>query len=95
MNLKTIGNATPTDLCGSGLIDLVAELVRVGVIEPDGRFAGKENLPPELAGRLVKFQGQQAFLVSEEGEVTLTQKDIRQVQLAKGAIATGIDHYQH
>lgn len=88
--LKTIGHAAPVGLCGSGLIDLVAELVRTGVIETNGRFFRNERLPEWLAGRLVEFQGQKAFLVSEEGQVFLTQKDIRQVQLAKGAIATGI-----
>lgn len=90
VSLKTIGNAIPVGLCGSGLIDLVAELVRTGVIEPGGRFVKKECLPVALADRLVEFQGQRAFLVSEEGQVFLTQKDIRQVQLAKGAISTGI-----
>ncbi|OPX91176.1 MAG: Na(+)-translocating NADH-quinone reductase subunit F [Pelotomaculum sp. PtaB.Bin104] len=90
VHLKTIGNATPIGLCGSGLIDLVGELARVGVIEPSGRFSKNERIPAVLAGRLVEFQGQRAFLVSEDGQVFLTQKDIRQVQLAKGAIATGI-----
>ncbi len=88
--LKTINDDVPIGLCGSGLIDLVAELVRTGVIESSGRFSGNDRLPAALAGRLVEFQGQKAFLVSEEGQVFLTQKDIRQVQLAKGAIATGI-----
>lgn len=90
VHLKIIGNASPIGLCGSGLIDLVAELIRVRVIEPSGRFTKNECLPAVLASRLVEFQGQRAFLISEEGQVFLTQKDIRQVQLAKGAIATGI-----
>lgn len=90
LKIRTIGNAPPIGLCGSGLIDLVAELLRNRVIEPGGRFAGNRSLPPLLADRLVEFQGQRAFLISEEGQVHLTQKDIRQVQLAKGAIATGI-----
>lgn len=90
LSLKTVGNADPVGLCGSGLIDLVAELVRTGVIEPGGRFIKKERLPGVLVDRLVEYQGQRAFLVSKEGQVFLTQKDIRQVQLAKGAIATGI-----
>lgn len=91
ININTIGHTAPIGLCGSGLIDLVAELVRVGLIEPSGRLVNKENLPPGLANRLIKHQGQPAFLVSESRDVVLTQKDIRQVQLAKGAIATGIE----
>lgn len=90
VNLKTIGSTAPTGLCGSGLIDLIAELVRTGVIEPSGRLTRKENLPPGLAGRIVSYGGQPAFLVAETNEIILTQKDIRQVQLAKGAMAAGI-----
>ncbi|MCP4117949.1 MAG: DUF4445 domain-containing protein [Desulfobacteraceae bacterium] len=94
--LKTVGDQPPRGLCGSGLIDLIAELVRTGVLEPGGRFADKENLAdkeslaPALAARLIRVDDKPAFLVSREGGVTLTQKDIRQVQLAKGAIAAGI-----
>jgi uncharacterized 2Fe-2S/4Fe-4S cluster protein (DUF4445 family) len=88
--LKTVGDASPRGLCGSGLIDLIAELVRNRVLEPGGRFAGKENLVPALAQRLIRVDDKLAFLVSREGQVILTQKDIRQVQLAKGAIAAGI-----
>ncbi len=88
--LKTIGDVCPTGLCGSGLIDLIAELVRNRVLEPGGRFAKKETLVPALAQRLIRLDDKPAFLVSQEGQVVLTQKDIRQVQLAKGAIAAGI-----
>lgn len=88
--IEVIGNAKPSGICGSGLIDLVAELVRCNVIEPSGRFARREKLASPLAERLAVIDGKPAFVVAEEGPVVLTQKDIRQVQLAKGAIAAAI-----
>lgn len=91
ISIKTIGNNTPRGICGSGLIDLVAELVKIGVIEKNGRFSKKETLTQSLAAKLVKIDGQQVFLISEEGPVFLSQKDIRQVQLAKGAIVAAIE----
>lgn len=91
VNVKVIGNELPTGICGSGLIDLIAELVRVGVITANGRFADSLRLPKNFANRLGSFGGQKSFLVSKEGHLYLTQKDIRQVQLAKGAIVAAID----
>lgn len=88
--LKVIGNEPPIGICGSGLVDLISELVRVGVIQESGRFACKDKLLPTLASRLVSVNGQQVFVLTETGSVYLSQKDIRQVQLAKGAIAAAI-----
>lgn len=91
LTIEGIGNAPLRGICGSGLIDLVAELVRCGVIEPNGRFAQKNKLATVLASRLVPVNERPAFLVSEEGHIYLSQKDVRQVQLAKGAIAAAIN----
>lgn len=91
VQIKTIGDHSPSGLCGSGLIDLVAELVKCGVIEANGRFAQKERLPPTLASRLVMINNQPAFMVAEGESVFLSQKDVRQVQLAKGAMAAAIN----
>lgn len=89
--VTTIGSAKARGLCGSGLVELVAELVRAKVILASGRFADPAELPPNLAGRLIDFHGQKAFLVDQEALILLTQKDIRQVQLAKAAIAAAIE----
>lgn len=78
-------------LCGSGLVELVSELVRTGVILPSGRLAESERLPAPLAARLIEFEGQRAFLIDPGGPIVLTQRDIRQVQLAKAAIAAAIE----
>lgn len=79
----TIGNKAPAGLCGSGLIDLVAQLYLAGFIDESGHLeSGQEKagvfvlVPPEKSG-------------NDRG-VYLTQKDIGEVQLAKAAIAAGI-----
>lgn len=89
--LKTIGNAAVKGICGSGLIDIAGELVANKVITSNGRFVkDASSLPVALSQRLVELEGKTAFKVSEG--VYLTQKDIRQVQLAKGAVRSGIEY---
>lgn len=91
LEIGVIGGGEATGICGSGLIDIVAELVREGVIGPNGRFVNAErvSLPSTLRERLAIRDGKSAFLLTEG--VFLSQQDIRQVQLAKGAIRAGID----
>ena len=99
LELATIGNAPPCGLCGSGLIDLLAVLVRAGVVLPNGRFADAEDLPEgDLRERLRKGGKRHSeFVYCRAGErgaaadLALTQKDVREAQLAKSAIAVGID----
>lgn len=89
---EVIGNAKKKGLCGSGLVELTAELMKAGVILPSGRFTGSAAaLPPALAQRFVNYHVQTAFVVDFESMIVLTQKDIRQVQLAKAAVATAIE----
>lgn len=84
-----IGDAEPCGICGSGLMDLVAMLLKQGVISTSGRFASPEGAPAELLERLEGQGAGRAFRVAPQ--VSLTQKDVRQVQLAKGAIRAGIE----
>jgi len=90
VTLQTIDDAPAVGLCGSGLLDAVAELAAHGVVEPSGRFTRKrEALAPGLRERLGERDGKPVFHLSET--VFLSQGDIRQVQLAKGAVRAGID----
>jgi uncharacterized 2Fe-2S/4Fe-4S cluster protein (DUF4445 family) len=86
---EVIGKVEAIGICGSGLMDLVAELVRTGVIGATGKFTAAERLPEPLGTRLEKENGSTQFRVTET--ISLSQKDVRQVQLAKGAIRAGID----
>jgi uncharacterized 2Fe-2S/4Fe-4S cluster protein (DUF4445 family) len=97
--IQTIGDAPAVGICGSGLLDAVAVLLDLGVVNSAGLMADEQvgrDLPPSLRERL-SGQGQDrqfALATAEEsglGEpVTLTQRDIRQLQLAKGAMRAGI-----
>jgi len=90
VSYEVIGGLRPMGICGSGIIDAVAELYRVGVIDRSGCFQ-KEGECPRLRWR----EGRPEFIIAwgEETaigkEITLTQKDIRNVQLAKGALYAG------
>ncbi|MEN6414440.1 MAG: ASKHA domain-containing protein [Veillonellales bacterium] len=93
----TIGNEAPRGVCGSGLIDAVSSFLRAGLINESGKIADAEQVSNErLAKRIVRTGRQKEIVIAEAGEtaigqsITLTQKDIRQLQLAKGAIRAGI-----
>jgi uncharacterized 2Fe-2S/4Fe-4S cluster protein (DUF4445 family) len=95
LDLDVIGNCPPYSICGSGLIDAVAVLLDLGVIDTTGRFANPGKLPPAICSRIVKYNNQPAFVLAErratgDERLLLTQQDIRQVQLAKAAIRAGI-----
>ena len=96
ISITTIGDMPPVGICGSGLVDAISELLKAGVITQSGRFADKEALEEHLSGRFKGNKGKDlSFILAAEGEygnnpeVGITQKDIREIQLAKGAIAAG------
>jgi uncharacterized 2Fe-2S/4Fe-4S cluster protein (DUF4445 family) len=98
LHLHTIGEADALGICGSGLIDLVAGLLDAGVIDWTGliRVDERETLPPRLRDRVTTRGEERTIVVARQGEagapreIVLTQDDVRQVQLAKGAIGSGI-----
>jgi len=88
---RTIDNVEPRGFCGSGIVDTVAELLKVGIIDENGAINREVNSPRI---RLSK-EGEWEFVVVRLGEagpqdVVVTQGDIREIQLAKGAIRTGV-----
>ncbi len=98
VTLGVIGDAPPVGICGSGLIDAIARMLDAGVLDPSGRLRGEDrtDLPPKLAERLVRDDAGVAFALAwarDSGideDITLSQGDIRQLQLAKGAICSGV-----
>jgi uncharacterized 2Fe-2S/4Fe-4S cluster protein (DUF4445 family) len=83
----------PLGICGTGVISAVAELLRAGIISKDGAF-NHETKYPNL--QLDENNTAQFILVPSEKTadgraIVLTQKDVRAIQLAKGAIRTGIE----
>ena len=88
LNVHVIGEGKAIGICGSGLIDAVAAMKRAGILNRRGRIQTGENLP-DFAGRIGEKDGERIFALTED--VYLTQQDIREVQMAKGAIAAGIE----
>ncbi len=86
------GDAAPRGICGSGLIDVVAQLRIAGLLDDGGRMSSREEaeaIGHPLAERLVMREDVKAFVLQDD--VMLTQTDVRALQFAKGAISTGIE----
>jgi uncharacterized 2Fe-2S/4Fe-4S cluster protein (DUF4445 family) len=99
VSLGVIGDVQPLGLCGSGLVDAVAELVQLKLLDSSGRFVDNERgleLAPGIGDRLTQLGKERVFVLHWRGEVGdvaesiyLSQRDVRELQFAKAAIATG------
>ncbi|MBN1918239.1 MAG: DUF4445 domain-containing protein [Verrucomicrobia bacterium] len=89
----TIGDVEPVGICGSGLVDVAAALLDLGVIDPSGRLrppdACPDTVPPKIRARLHEVRGMTRIALAED--VYLSQRDVREFQNAKAAIAAGVD----
>jgi uncharacterized 2Fe-2S/4Fe-4S cluster protein (DUF4445 family) len=103
LRLHTIGDAPAQGICGSGLVDAVAALLDLGVLDWTGLIDvdARDRLPAPIRSRVL-MRGEERLVVlaragehGAEREITLTQDDVRQVQLCKGAIASGVAMLQH
>lgn len=99
VELSVLEGGQPAGLCGTGLIDTVAELLRVGLVNENGNVLSQEKarskgISEKLVTRLFGKGNGAGFTLytPEQGNpVVLLQSDIREVQLAKGAILGGIE----
>lgn len=91
--LSVAGNGRPLGLCGSGLLALVAAARQGGLIDPGGRIVAPEEVGTNLARYLVAAGEGWALCFHRDarGELRLSQDDVRQLQLAKGAVRAGIE----
>jgi uncharacterized 2Fe-2S/4Fe-4S cluster protein (DUF4445 family) len=93
-----IGETQPLGIAGSGIVDMVAGLLDAGIVDKSGRIIKPEEITSSLGlkhkERLKIIDGVMSFLISENIQtgknIFISQKDIREFQLAKGAIAAGI-----
>ncbi len=100
IKVSTIDDVPARGICGSGLIDAAAALLDAGLIEPSGRFVNPEEnpekIPSQFKDRLRSGNGGFEFVLvkaedSETGDdIVLSQGDLRELQLAKGAIYAGL-----
>ena len=95
---SVIGNDRPVGLCGSGLIDALAVLLKAGIIDENGTILSGQELPILFRSYVFEVEAEETAQSTEPSlavhiapGVYITQEDIRKLQLAKGAIAAGIE----
>ena len=94
VDFKTIGNSKPVGICGSGFIDLLADLMKCGLIAKKGNFISKMS---RRTRRLRKGNQGWEFVVAWKDEtnigkdIVITQRDIRELQKAKAAVHAGAE----
>jgi len=91
--VEVIGKGEAKGICGSGLIDIVSELYKEGIIDTSGRMKPRDQQSKLWEDRVIEKDGERQFLLLERKDkspIFITQKDIREFQLAKAAICTGI-----
>jgi len=92
--LRVIEDVPPVGICGSGIIDAVAEMLKIGVLDRSGRLSEDPQHP--CANRIKYRNNVKEFILADASisgtgqDIVITQRDIREIQLAKAAIATGI-----
>lgn len=92
IQLKVIGNQEPIGVCGSGILAVTKELIRIGLVKKDGGFIKKEKLDEsDYRYNMIQLNGNKREFILKNGneQLLITQADVRQVQLAKGAILSG------
>jgi uncharacterized 2Fe-2S/4Fe-4S cluster protein (DUF4445 family) len=96
LELGVIGDREPEGLCGSGLVDAVAGMWGARLLDASGRFVTADQareIAPKMAERFTDIEGERVFILHWRGDardsVYLSQRDVRELQFAKAAIATG------
>jgi uncharacterized 2Fe-2S/4Fe-4S cluster protein (DUF4445 family) len=96
VHLQVIGDVEPQGMCGSGLVDAVAELAKCGLLDKSGRFVSDEiaqKINPLLANNLTSLESDERIFIlhgtKSDPRVFLSQRDVRELQFAKASIATG------
>jgi uncharacterized 2Fe-2S/4Fe-4S cluster protein (DUF4445 family) len=92
VRLRTVDDATPRGICGSGIVDAVAEMFRTGILDNSGKI----QLSKGVSGVKKRPDGIPEFVLARGKEtatgedITINQHDIQEIQLAKAAIFTGV-----
>lgn len=103
VQVQVVGGVAPIGICGSGLVDGVAAMLDAGVLEGSGliSYHRRDEFPATIAERLRRHNERDEFVLAWPAEagkaeaISLNQSDIRQLQLAKGAICSGVMILQH
>ncbi len=98
LEFSVIGGGAPVGICGSALLDAVSGMLQFGILDRKGKILPPDKIAdPRFKDRVITYEGMSAFLLVEESgtghgrPIMITQRDIREFQLAKGAMAAGVD----
>lgn len=93
VTITTIGDQHPLGLCGTGALSAVVSLLDAGLLEVSGSLPMPDEIPSNLANRMIERNGEQVFLIYRDSsrELFLSQSDLRGIQLAKAAIRGGVE----
>jgi uncharacterized 2Fe-2S/4Fe-4S cluster protein (DUF4445 family) len=91
VDYQTIDGAPPAGICGSGILDSVADMLRAGVLQAGGALVAGSHPRVRGSGRLAEFLLVPAGERGAPRDVAITRKDVNEIQLAKAAIRAGIE----
>jgi len=92
LEVQVIGAGAPRGICGTGLVSGIAQLLERGIVDSTGRLLAQGEIDdPRLRGRIFSLGNELGFALSDDRTVYISQTDIRKIQLAKGAVRTGIE----
>jgi uncharacterized 2Fe-2S/4Fe-4S cluster protein (DUF4445 family) len=92
LSLRIVGEVPPRGICGTGIVSGIAELLKCGVIDSTGRIVDRPDVDSKaLRERLFSLDNEPAFSLTDDRTVYVSQGDVRKLQLAKGAVRTGIE----
>ena len=90
VSLKVVSDVAPIGVCGTGIIDAVALMVRLGVVDDTGYLLGADELDEPLAELVGRENDRNVFYLTADRSLYITQDDVRSLQLAKAAVCAGV-----
>ena len=90
VSVSVVGDVSPIGVCGTGIIDAVALMARLGVIDSTGYLLGADELEEPLSSLVGHENDHNVFYLTEDRSIYITQADVRSLQLAKAAVCGGI-----
>lgn len=90
VEVKVVGDVAPIGICGTGIVDAVACMVRLGVVDDTGYLLGADELDEPLASLVGREDDHNVFYLVPDRSIYITQTDVRSLQLAKAAVCAGI-----
>lgn len=90
LKLDILGRSLPTGICGSGVLDAIAIMRRLGIVDEEGMFVPQEQLSPEAAPLVTVVNGEPVFKLTRFSKIYVTQADVQRFRRVKAAVYAAI-----